>query len=71
MSNVHFVAALEYKKRIIQLGEHPSRVYNFGALGVENIKKTKIIPDYINVGGGFPTIYPLNSSQLNGIFWWN
>jgi ornithine decarboxylase len=22
------------------------------------IKKTKIIPDYINVGGGFPSIYP-------------
>ena len=22
------------------------------------IKKTKIIPDYINVGGGFPTVYP-------------
>ncbi len=22
------------------------------------IKKTKILPDYINVGGGFPTIYP-------------
>ena len=22
------------------------------------IKKTKIIPNYINVGGGFPTIYP-------------
>ena len=22
------------------------------------IKKTKIVPDYINVGGGFPTIYP-------------
>ena len=22
------------------------------------IKKTKIIPDYLNVGGGFPTIYP-------------
>ena len=22
------------------------------------MKKTKIIPDYINVGGGFPTIYP-------------
>tara|TARA_B100000579_G_scaffold417029_1_gene413197 strand:- start:266 stop:892 length:627 start_codon:yes stop_codon:yes gene_type:complete len=22
------------------------------------IKKTKIIPEYINVGGGFPTIYP-------------
>ena len=22
------------------------------------IKRTKIVPDYINVGGGFPTIYP-------------
>ncbi len=22
------------------------------------IKKTKILPDYINIGGGFPTIYP-------------
>merc|ERR1711991_134010 len=22
------------------------------------IRKTKILPDYINVGGGFPTIYP-------------
>ena len=22
------------------------------------IKKTKIVPDYINIGGGFPTIYP-------------
>jgi len=22
------------------------------------IKKTKIVPDYINVGGGFPTVYP-------------
>ena len=27
------------------------------------IKKTKIIPDYINVGGGFPTIYPDLVSQ--------
>jgi len=26
---------------------------------IENIiKKTKIVPDFINVGGGFPTIYP-------------
>ena len=33
------------------------------------IKKTKIIPDYINVGGGFPTIYPdLSSSILDNYF---
>ena len=33
------------------------------------IKKTKIIPDYINVGGGFPTIYPdLVPQSLDGYF---
>jgi|TARA_B100000902_G_scaffold392265_1_gene444400 ornithine decarboxylase len=33
------------------------------------IKKTKIIPDYINVGGGFPTIYPdLVPQALNSYF---
>jgi len=33
--------------------------YEKGILEIGNIiKKTKIVPDYINVGGGFPTIYP-------------
>ena len=33
--------------------------YTKGITEVGNIiKKAKIIPDYINVGGGFPTIYP-------------
>ena len=33
--------------------------YHKGILEIGSIiKKTKIIPDYINVGGGFPTIYP-------------
>ena len=37
---------------------HPiSYVKGISEIGVI-IKKTKIIPDYINVGGGFPTIYP-------------
>ena len=30
------------------------------------IKKTKIVPDYINIGGGFPTVYPdLNPEPLS------
>ena len=37
------------------------------AKGIEEIgkiiKRTKILPDYINVGGGFPTIYPDLISQ--------
>ena len=33
--------------------------YTKGISEIGNIiKKTKIIPDYINIGGGFPTIYP-------------
>ena len=33
--------------------------YEKGIAEIGNIiKKTKIVPDYINVGGGFPTIYP-------------
>ncbi len=33
------------------------------------IRKTKIIPDYINVGGGFPTIYPdLIPQSINNYF---
>ena len=33
------------------------------------IKKTKIVPNYINVGGGFPTIYPdLIPQSLDGYF---
>ena len=44
--------------------------YTKGIMEIGNIiKKTKIIPDYINVGGGFPTIYPdLAPQSLNNYF---
>ncbi|PTX16338.1 GDP/UDP-N,N'-diacetylbacillosamine 2-epimerase (hydrolysing) [Halanaerobium congolense] len=37
MSYLHFTSTEEYRKRVIQLGENPERVFNVGALGVENI----------------------------------
>src|SRR5690606_40803473 len=43
MAHLHFVAAELYRKRVIQLGEHPSRVFNVGAPGVEHIRKTKFL----------------------------
>ena len=43
MSHLHFCATQLYKKRIIQLGEEPSRVFNVGSLGVENISKTTFL----------------------------
>lgn len=46
MSHLHFVAAEEYRKRVIQLGEAPTRVWNVGALGVEAIQRTKLMSRY-------------------------
>lgn len=43
MSHLHFTAAEEYRKRVIQLGEQPQNVYNVGALGVENIKAVSLL----------------------------
>lgn len=42
MSHLHFPSCEIYRKRIIQLGENPNRVFNVGALGVENIKKVPL-----------------------------
>ncbi len=43
MSYLHFTSTEEYKKRIIQLGENPSRVFNVGALGLDNIKRLRLL----------------------------
>lgn len=43
MSYLHFTSTDEYKKRVIQLGENPERVFNVGAIGVENIIKMKLM----------------------------
>ncbi len=42
MSYLHFPACETYRKRIIQLGEEPERVYNFGDVGVEAVR---LIPE--------------------------
>ena len=41
MSSLHFVAAEEYARRVVQLGEQPSSVLNVGSLGVENALASK------------------------------
>jgi len=43
MSHLHFTATDEYKNRVIQLGEHPNRVFNVGGMGIENIKRLKLL----------------------------
>ncbi len=43
MSFLHFTSTQEYRKRVIQLGEAPDRVFTVGAIGIENIKNTKLL----------------------------
>lgn len=43
MSYLHFASTEAYRKRIIQLGEDPKRVFNAGALGVENVRNIRCL----------------------------
>ena len=43
MSHLHFVAAENYRQRVIQLGELPERVFLVGGLGIDNIKRIQLL----------------------------
>jgi GDP/UDP-N,N'-diacetylbacillosamine 2-epimerase (hydrolysing) len=43
MSHLHFTATQEYSRRVIQLGEQPSTVFNVGGMGIDNIKSLKLL----------------------------
>jgi len=43
MSHLHFTCNEVYRNRVIQLGEHPSRVFNRGSTAMDNIKNTKLL----------------------------
>jgi GDP/UDP-N,N'-diacetylbacillosamine 2-epimerase (hydrolysing) len=58
MSYLHFTSTEEYRRRVIQLGEFPERVFNVGALGVENalnirLKTKKEIENKFNFTGEY------------------
>jgi GDP/UDP-N,N'-diacetylbacillosamine 2-epimerase (hydrolysing) len=42
MAICHFVSTSTYRKRVIQLGENPSMVFNYGALAYERIKELSL-----------------------------
>jgi GDP/UDP-N,N'-diacetylbacillosamine 2-epimerase (hydrolysing) len=43
MSHLHFVAAEEYRRRVIQLGEAPERVFLVGGLGIDNLRRLRLL----------------------------
>ncbi|MFN3782988.1 MAG: UDP-N-acetylglucosamine 2-epimerase [Spirosomataceae bacterium] len=42
MAYWHFTSTEEHKKRVVQLGESPDRVFNVGALGLDNIRSMSL-----------------------------
>lgn len=44
MSYLHFTSTEAYRKRVIQMGESPDRVFHVGAIGVENALNTQYMP---------------------------
>jgi UDP-hydrolysing UDP-N-acetyl-D-glucosamine 2-epimerase len=43
LSHLHFVSTEQYAQRVIQMGEEPWRVINCGALGLDNLKTTRLL----------------------------
>jgi GDP/UDP-N,N'-diacetylbacillosamine 2-epimerase (hydrolysing) len=43
MSHLHFVAAQEYRQRVIQLGEQPEHVFLVGGLGIDSIQRLPLL----------------------------
>lgn len=55
MSYIHFTSTEAYRQRVIHMGEEPDRVFNVGALGVENILKQELMnEDEIRADVGIP-----------------
>lgn len=43
MSALHFTSTEIYRQRVIQLGEQPERVFNVGAIGLDNFQSLKLL----------------------------
>jgi GDP/UDP-N,N'-diacetylbacillosamine 2-epimerase (hydrolysing) len=43
MSHLHFVATEEYRRRVIQLGEAPERVFTVGGLGIDSVQRLQLL----------------------------
>ncbi|MBD5522983.1 MAG: UDP-N-acetylglucosamine 2-epimerase (hydrolyzing) [Lachnospiraceae bacterium] len=76
MSFLHFTSTEVYRKRVIQLGEHPDRVFCVGALGVENILNQKLLEKseleeaiQFNLGEKYclVTFHPVTLEEESGI----
>jgi len=43
MAHLHFTAAEEYRRRVIQMGEAPERTFNVGTVGLDNFVRLELL----------------------------
>jgi UDP-N-acetylglucosamine 2-epimerase (non-hydrolysing)/GDP/UDP-N,N'-diacetylbacillosamine 2-epimerase (hydrolysing) len=76
MATWHFTSTEEHRRRVIQLGESPNRVWNVGALGIENILKLPLLSKselftQLNLDKSKPllliTYHPETNGNQNGV----
>ena len=76
LSQLHFTAMDEYSHRIIQMGEHPSRVHTVGEIGLENILQMNLMsrPEFeISIDCKLKqhniifTFHPETTQDINGL----
>lgn len=79
MSHLHFASCEAYRKRVIQLGEQPERVWNVGALGVENaltlaLMEESAVRAYLQLPPNVPyflcTFHPVTLEQGQELVHW-
>lgn len=59
MSYLHFTSTEEYRRRVIQLGESPERVFAVGSMGIENIlNETLMTKEQLEASLDFPLNNP-------------
>jgi UDP-N-acetylglucosamine 2-epimerase (non-hydrolysing) len=44
MSSLHFAATDQYRRRIVQMGESPGAVFNVGAVGLDHLSRSEMMP---------------------------
>lgn len=59
LSLLHFTSTDEHRQRVIQLGEHPDRVYNVGAIGLDHLQRSNMMTvAELSTSLGFPLDRP-------------
>ncbi|MCT6925670.1 UDP-N-acetylglucosamine 2-epimerase [Metasolibacillus sp.] len=77
MATWHFTSTESHRKRVIQLGEAPERVFNVGAIGIENIMGLQLLEkdelfEQLQLSKEQPlfliTYHPETNGEIDGIF---